>query len=113
MKPSNERLVLQTIRLNGALSQARIAKLTRITPQTVSLILARLDQTRCQHNSASGKPWQIELSIGQAFLSGCRGISFAEVMAKADEDLYRRKKERKSAVSPAAGVASARHPNAA
>jgi predicted NBD/HSP70 family sugar kinase len=39
----NERVVLQAIRLHGALPQAQIARLTHLTAQTVSLILARLD----------------------------------------------------------------------
>src|SRR5258708_3043357 len=44
MRQSSERVVLQAIRLNGAVSQAKIARLTRIMPQTVSLILARLEK---------------------------------------------------------------------
>lgn len=43
MAQFNERVVLQAIRLHGALPQAQIARLTHLTPQTVSLILARLD----------------------------------------------------------------------
>jgi predicted NBD/HSP70 family sugar kinase len=39
----NERVVLQAIRLHGALPQAEIARLTHLTAQTVSLILARLE----------------------------------------------------------------------
>jgi diguanylate cyclase (GGDEF)-like protein len=66
---------------------------SRSSPQDVRRILSRLDETRRQHNSASGKPWQIDLSIGHVFMSGCPGVSFTEVMAKADEELYRRKRE--------------------
>ena len=79
---------------------------SRSSPQDVQRILSRLDEARCQYNSSSGKPWQIEFSIGHVFLSDCPGISFAEVMAKADEDLYRRKKERKSGRSAPAGASS-------
>jgi predicted NBD/HSP70 family sugar kinase len=65
MRQSNERLVLQTLRLHGALSQARIAKLTGITPQTVSLILARLDkdQLLVRHPSVRGQVGQPSVPI--------------------------------------------------
>jgi predicted NBD/HSP70 family sugar kinase len=43
MRQFNERVVLQAIRLHGALPQAEIARLTRLTAQTVSLIIARLE----------------------------------------------------------------------
>jgi predicted NBD/HSP70 family sugar kinase len=43
MRQFNERVVLQAIRLHGALPQADIARLTRLTAQTVSLIIARLE----------------------------------------------------------------------
>jgi predicted NBD/HSP70 family sugar kinase len=39
----NERVVLQAIRLHGALPQAELARLTHLTAQTVSLIIARLE----------------------------------------------------------------------
>jgi len=43
MRQFNERVVLQAIRLNGSLSKADIARLTRLTPQTVQVIIARLE----------------------------------------------------------------------
>lgn len=43
MRQFNERIVLQAIRLHGALPQADIARLTHLTAQTVSLIIARLE----------------------------------------------------------------------
>src|SRR5262245_49401875 len=43
MRQFNERVVLQAIRLHGALPKAEIARLTHLTPQTVSLIMARLE----------------------------------------------------------------------
>lgn len=39
----NERVVLQAIRLHGALPQAEIARLTHLTAQTVSMIISRLE----------------------------------------------------------------------
>jgi len=45
MAQFNERVVLQAIRLHGALPQAQIARLTHLTAQTVSLILARLESS--------------------------------------------------------------------
>ena len=39
----NERVVLQAIRLHGALPKADIARLTKLTAQTVQLIIARLE----------------------------------------------------------------------
>jgi diguanylate cyclase (GGDEF)-like protein len=76
---------------------------SRSSPQDVKRVLTRLDEARAQQNRSSGKPWQVELSIGHVFLSGCPGLSFAEVMAKADEELYRRKKERKGSRSAPVG----------
>ena len=43
MRQFNERVVLQAIRLNGALPKADIARLTKLTPQTVQVIIARLE----------------------------------------------------------------------
>ncbi len=43
MRQYNERVVLQAIRLHGALPQAEIARLTHLTAQTVSLIIGRLE----------------------------------------------------------------------
>jgi len=42
LRQYNERVVLQAIRLNGALPSAEIARITHLTPQTVSLITKRL-----------------------------------------------------------------------
>ncbi|MEK8051530.1 ROK family transcriptional regulator [Ideonella sp. DXS22W] len=42
-RSANERLVLQAIRQHGALAGAEIARLTRLTAQTVSLITRRLE----------------------------------------------------------------------
>ena len=43
MRQFNERVVLQAIRLNGALPKAEIARLTKLTAQTVQVIIARLE----------------------------------------------------------------------
>lgn len=43
MRQFNERVVLQAIRLHGSCPKAEIARLTRLTPQTVQLIIARLE----------------------------------------------------------------------
>jgi len=43
MRQFNERVVLQAIRLNGRLAKADIARLTHLTPQTVQIIIARLE----------------------------------------------------------------------
>lgn len=43
LRQYNERVVLQAIRLNGALPGAEIARLTHLTAQTVSLITKRLE----------------------------------------------------------------------
>jgi len=43
MRQFNERVVLQAVRLNGALPKADIARLTRLTAQTVQVIIARLE----------------------------------------------------------------------
>ena len=42
LRQYNERVVLQAIRLHGALPSAEIARLTRLTAQTISLITKRL-----------------------------------------------------------------------
>ena len=43
MRQFNERVVLQAIRLHGSLPKADIARLTKLTPQTVQIIIARLE----------------------------------------------------------------------
>ena len=43
MREFNERVVLQAIRLHGSPPKAQIARLTRLTPQTVQIIIARLE----------------------------------------------------------------------
>ena len=43
MRQYNERVVLQAIRLHGALPGAEIARVTQLTAQTVSLITKRLE----------------------------------------------------------------------
>ena len=43
LRQYNERVVLQAIRLNGALAGADLARLTRLTAQTVSIISKRLE----------------------------------------------------------------------
>lgn len=44
MRQFNERVVLQAIRLNGSLPKADIARLTRLTAQTIGLITTRLEE---------------------------------------------------------------------
>ncbi len=44
MRQFNERVVLQAIRLHGALPKADIARLTKLTAQTVQLIIGRLER---------------------------------------------------------------------
>jgi len=43
MRQFNERVVLQAIRLHGSLPKAEIARLTKLTAQTVQLIIGRLE----------------------------------------------------------------------
>ena len=42
LRQYNERVVLQALRLHGALPAAELARLTRLTAQTISLITKRL-----------------------------------------------------------------------
>jgi predicted NBD/HSP70 family sugar kinase len=60
MRQFNERVVLQAIRLNGSLSKAGIARLTKLTPQTVQVIIARLeaDSLVCKLEPLRGKVGQ-------------------------------------------------------
>lgn len=44
MRAFNERVVLQAIRLNGSLPKAELARLTRLTAQTIGLITTRLEE---------------------------------------------------------------------
>ena len=46
MRQFNERVVLHAIRLHGRLPKAEIARLTHLTPQTVQVIIARLEADR-------------------------------------------------------------------
>jgi predicted NBD/HSP70 family sugar kinase len=44
MRQFNERVVLQTIRLNGSCSKAQIARMTHLSAQTVQQIMGRLEE---------------------------------------------------------------------
>jgi predicted NBD/HSP70 family sugar kinase len=44
MRQFNERVVLHTLRLHGPLAKAQLARYTHLTPQTISLIVARLEK---------------------------------------------------------------------
>jgi predicted NBD/HSP70 family sugar kinase len=61
----NERVVLQAIRLHGPLPKADIARLTHLTAQTVSLIIARLEAERLvvRHEPIRGKVGQPSVPI--------------------------------------------------
>ena len=52
MRQFNERVVLQAIRLHGSLPKADIARLTKLTPQTVQVIIARLENDGLVHKLA-------------------------------------------------------------
>ena len=52
MRQFNERVVLQAIRLHGSLPKADIARLTKLTPQTVQVIIARLEADGLVHKLA-------------------------------------------------------------
>jgi predicted NBD/HSP70 family sugar kinase len=52
MRQFNERVVLQAIRLHGSLPKADIARITHLTPQTVQLIIGRLEADGLVHKLA-------------------------------------------------------------
>ncbi len=60
MRAFNERVVLQAIRLNGSLPKADLARLTRLTAQTIGLITTRLeeDELLIRHNRVRGRVGQ-------------------------------------------------------
>jgi predicted NBD/HSP70 family sugar kinase len=57
MRAFNERVVLQAIRLNGSLPKAELARLTRLTAQTIGLITTRLeeDELVIKHERVRGR----------------------------------------------------------
>jgi len=65
VRPYNERLVLQTIRQNGALPKAEVARLTHLSAQTASLIIDRLleEDLVCKHKPVRGKVGQPSVPI--------------------------------------------------
>ncbi len=52
MRQFNERVVLQAIRLHGSLPKAELARITKLSAQTVSLIIDRLSQDALVHKLA-------------------------------------------------------------
>jgi diguanylate cyclase (GGDEF)-like protein len=67
-------------------------------PESVHGILSRLEEALDQHNDRRwGRPYRVELSIGYVFFSACPLLSFSEVMARADAELYRQKHEHQQA----------------
>ncbi|MDO8447754.1 MAG: ROK family protein [Rhodoferax sp.] len=57
MRAFNERVVLQAIRLNGSVPKAELARLTRLTAQTIGLITTRLedDELVIKHERVRGR----------------------------------------------------------
>ncbi len=72
----NERIVLETIRLNGPLSRAQVARRTELTPQTISNITAQLMERNLvvetgRKQGGRGSPsTQLEFSADGAFAVG-------------------------------------------
>ncbi|MBJ7313278.1 ROK family protein [Rugamonas sp. CCM 8940] len=52
LRQFNERVLLQAMRLHGALPKAELARLTALSTQTVALIVARLEQDALVHKHA-------------------------------------------------------------
>ena len=69
MRQFNERVVLQAIRLHGSVAKAEIARLTRLTPQTVQIIIARLGKRACIVN-----PKKITMSDTVAVMTGAMRV---------------------------------------
>ena len=65
MRAFNERVVLQTIRLNGSLPKADLARLTGLTAQTIGLITARLeeDDLLIRHDRVRGRIGQPSIPL--------------------------------------------------
>src|SRR5690349_15227478 len=55
-KSHNRRVVIEAIRLNGAISRADIARLTALSAQTVSNIVEELEKARFLKAEPAGKP---------------------------------------------------------
>jgi diguanylate cyclase (GGDEF)-like protein/PAS domain S-box-containing protein len=71
--------------------------------ENADLTLERIRRRIDDHNATSGKPYEIACSIGSASITHDDALSLDELIARADEAMYRDKADRK-ARRPAAGA---------
>ena len=68
MRQYNERVVLQALRLHGALPKAELARLTGLTAQTIGLITTRLEEDGLllRHDPVRGRIGQPSIPLALA-----------------------------------------------
>ncbi len=65
LRAHNERVVLQTLRVKGPMARAELARQSGLTPQTIGLIVKRLEDEEliCQHAPVRGRVGQPSIPI--------------------------------------------------
>lgn len=56
----NRRVIIEAVRLHGELTRAELARLTALTPQTVSNIVAELEQMDLLTSTNRGAPAAVD-----------------------------------------------------
>jgi predicted NBD/HSP70 family sugar kinase len=66
LRAHNERVVLHTLRVKGPMARAELARQSGLTPQTIGLIVKRLEDEEliCQHKPVRGRVGQPSIPIG-------------------------------------------------
>jgi diguanylate cyclase (GGDEF)-like protein len=73
------------------------AVISKVEPPNYECIFNRIEQKRIEKNKELNKPWQIEMSIGNIYVSAEDEQDLTELMNKADTMLYKEKHSKKKA----------------
>ncbi|HPX26029.1 MAG TPA: GGDEF domain-containing protein [Treponemataceae bacterium] len=71
--------------------------ISKVEPPNYECIFNRIEQKRIEKNKELNKPWQIEMSIGNIYVSAEDEQDLTELMNKADTMLYKEKHSKKKA----------------
>ena len=73
------------------------AVISKVEPPNYECIFNRIEKIRIEKNTKLNKPWQIEMSIGNIYVSAEEEQDLSELLKKADTMLYKEKQSKKKA----------------
>jgi len=71
--------------------------ISKVEPPNYESIFNRIEKIRIEKNNKLNKPWQIEMSIGNIYVSAEDEQDLSELLKKADTMLYKEKQSKKKA----------------